>query len=587
MKNFKKEHFTVFVLLVCFLSLLNPISGIASVPSEPPGLSSDSFVDEYRENVAANKTPESNPAIALLSGFSRLWTPGATWDTGIKVEAGVLDANIQKSIAIAAGRQPEAILMAYLDDRRNQSYSIIEGLGPWADDYRAKAGARTTIDGIAPDATVKKYSDQGNGAGDEQSSLGNMVRLVNTLRGKYSSTNPAKSFYQYPRPFRQSEQAIILPELLPAKSATPETDGGFPSGHTNAAYLAALALAYSAPQRYQELLVRASELGHNRIVAGMHSALDVMGGRVMGTALAAAILSDPEHAALKQNAVREGRTLIPNPAAADRFADYAVNKKNYSARLTYGFLPIGASDQPMRVPKGAEVLLETRLPYLDKSQRRMVLFTTGLPSGYPLLDDSEGWGRLNLFAAADGYGAFLQDLTVTMDAAQGGFHARDSWRNDIAGPGMLIKAGSGTLVLTGTNSYSGGTRLDGGCLEGDSSTAFGSGDLQVNGGLLINRASDGLIIGGGYIQSAGGALRLYLGKGERVPLAIKGAAKLDGKLIVSFAAEEIPSGEMTLMTCASRRGKFSNVTFQGLPDGYELKVTYRSNEVRVRVIPPQ
>ena len=64
----------------------------------------------------------------------------------------------------------------------------------------------------------------------------------------------------------------------------------------------------------------------------------------------------------------------------------------------------------MTVPKGAEVLLETRLPYLDAAQRREVLRTTALPAGYVLLDGFEQWGRLNLFAAADGYGAFDSDV---------------------------------------------------------------------------------------------------------------------------------------------------------------------------------
>ncbi|MFB5679155.1 hypothetical protein ACE3NQ_30360 [Paenibacillus terreus] len=39
-----------------------------------------------------------------------------------------------------------------------------------------------------------------------------------------------------------------------------------------------LLMAYAVPERYQELLTRASGLGNNRIVAGMHSPFDVMGG---------------------------------------------------------------------------------------------------------------------------------------------------------------------------------------------------------------------------------------------------------------------------------------------------------------------
>lgn len=93
----------------------------------------------------------------------------------------------------------------------------------------------------------------------------------------------------------------------------------------------------------------------------------------------------------------------------------------------------------MTVPKGAEVLLETRLPYLDSTQRRWVLATTGIPSGYPVLDDAEGWGRLNLFSAADGYGAFTNNVAVNMDASKGGFNALDRWRNNISGVGKLTK----------------------------------------------------------------------------------------------------------------------------------------------------
>jgi hypothetical protein len=70
--------------------------------------------------------------------------------------------------------------------------------------------------------------------------------------------------------------------------------------------------------------------------------------------------------------------------------------------LTYDFNPIHATNLPIVVPTGAEVLVETRLPYLSAAQRREVLCTTGLSPGYPLLDDAGGWGRLNLFAAADG-----------------------------------------------------------------------------------------------------------------------------------------------------------------------------------------
>ncbi|UUZ92876.1 autotransporter-associated beta strand repeat-containing protein [Paenibacillus sp. P25] len=75
----------------------------------------------------------------------------------------------------------------------------------------------------------------------------------------------------------------------------------------------------------------------------------------------------------------------------------------------------------------------------------------------------------------------MSDITVTMDASKGGFNALDRWRNDISGTGKLTKKGSGDLILQGNNTYSGGTQIDEGTLEGDSGSAFGSGDVAING----------------------------------------------------------------------------------------------------------
>lgn len=47
----------------------------------------------------------------------------------------LLDANIQKVVDIAERRTFREVNAAYLDDRRNQSYSVIDGLGPLTDVY--------------------------------------------------------------------------------------------------------------------------------------------------------------------------------------------------------------------------------------------------------------------------------------------------------------------------------------------------------------------------------------------------------------------------------------------------------------------
>ncbi|MNB75455.1 Cellulosome-anchoring protein precursor [compost metagenome] len=543
------------------------------------------FVDNYKNNISVNKAVYSNPAIGILSGYLELWTPGTSWNNGTKLNSSVLDANIQYVANIAAARTPEEATAAYYDDRRNQTYGAADGLGSLSEVYRSKSGTYTTITSIPADATTVKYND-GNGenkGGDSNSELGKMVDLIGKVRGNYASTTPAKNYYNYMRPFRWLDTSVIVPALVPAISTTPETDGGFPSGHTNASYLAALSLAYAVPERFQELLTRASEMGNNRIVAGMHSPLDVMGGRVMATALAAATLADPDNAQLKQDAYNQAHDVLlkQSGTAEDRFSDYQKNKAEYIQRLTYGFPQINSTAKPMVVPKGAEVLLETRLPYLSAEQRRAVLATTGLPSGYPLLDDPEGWGRLNLFAAADGYGAFGSDVTVTMDAGKGGFNASDRWRNDISGTGKLTKEGTGTLKLQGSNTYSGGTTVGGGTLEGDSATAFGSGDVVNTGGSVVENVYGKMTIGGSFTQSPSGTLELNL-TGANDVLEIKGAVNPNGKLHVNFANNYVPgTGVLPLVTYGANQlsGAFASVQVDGLPSKLSTQVIYQNNQI--------
>lgn len=544
------------------------------------------YVDVYKNNTSDNKTPETNPSIGVLSEYLKLWTPGSEWNNGTKVNAQVLDANIAKSIEITKARTKEEGIDAYLFDRRNQNTSAILGLGPYVKAFMAGTNAGTTIPDEIPAAAKKvKYDDEGNSNGawaDEDSKYGSMVKLVNTIRNGSASTSSAKAYFKYPRPFRWSSQINMLPELVPAKKDDPSNDGGFPSGHTNAAYLASYGLAYAMPERFDEILTNASEIGNSRIAAGMHSCLDIVGGRIMSTAVTAAVLNDPENAQVKAEAYEAARALLQDSKTADnRYGDYAANKQKYIERLTYGFEQIGDKTKPMVVPKGAEVLLETRLPYLDAEQRRYVLLTTGLPSGYPVLDDAEGWGRLNLFAASNGYGSFETDVIVKMDASKGGFNAFDTWRNDISGKGKLVKEGTGTLALSGNNKYIGGTLLQEGSLQAESSNAFGKGDVKNNGGTLAETVTGTVNIQGDLMQLQEGEIILNIASDKDV-LNISGKASLSGTLKVNFTEGYVPSEDLVLMTYdEGDQSKFTALEVNGLPEGTKTELAYEAHELHL------
>jgi autotransporter-associated beta strand protein len=534
------------------------------------------------------------------------WTgiPGDPTD-GTVLNQQVHEANIQYAISVTNSRTSAQELAAYLDDRRGKGYSVSDGMGPLTDVYRTLAEQTTTITSIASNATTVLYNDGGNNVGVGSSAnthnFGTVVDLVSNI-GENGSTEPAKRFYKYARPWRWSTMVKVVPALVPAESSSPSTDGGYISGHEAEAMRDALAMAYAVPQRFQEMLTRAAELGKNRILAGMHSPLDVIGGRMLGEAVATASLDTGGNSGRKAAAYAQAQsslivaTGVSDAAGlqalahsqgvdSDRFADHVQNKADYLHSMTYGFKQIAAGNQPVVVPKGAEVLLETRLPYLNADQRRVVLKTTAIASGFPVTDDAEGWGRLNLFAAADGYGAFNGDVTVSMDASAGGFNALDTWQNDIAGVGKLTKQGSGTLELTGNNQYSGGTEVQAGVLEAHSETAFGRGDVYVSGGTLASSVWGTLEVRGKYTQLTNTTLELNADARRVGRLRVRGRVTLAGGTLHLKVKSDFETDRVAILNVIDSesgiRGRFDNITV----DGHRVIPVYTRNSLHLLIEP--
>ncbi|WP_380160823.1 phosphatase PAP2 family protein [Kineococcus sp. R86509] len=575
------------------VALLAPARAAQAAPSASPS----AFVDSYRTNVPENTTAATNAAVRILSDLGRYWRTGPTWDTGRVLDPAVLRRNVRYCARTTASRTAEQAAEAFVADRQDQSYALIAALGPLAESYLAGSLAVTSITAAPATTPPTKVEDEvpegapagaATGAGSPDSDLGDVVRLVQTVRGPFASGNPSKNALQYPRPWRLAPDSTVrptgrtdalgypvyrsdvavVPTLLRQRSSTPETDGGFPSGHTNAFHLAALAFAHAVPERYQALVARAVERSHLRIVAGMHSPLDVLGGRVLATALAAATLADPANAALKRAARASALAHFEDATGRDAtgLVEFAVSDRDAVRaqvldHLTLGF-PRTGRHRAMVVPKGAELLLETRHPYLDAAQRREVLRTTALPAGYPVLDGPELWGRLNLFDAADGYGRFDTTVDVVLDAAAGGFCATDAWRNDVDGAGGLVKRGSGRLALTGRNTFRGGVRVEAGTLLAGSATALGCGDVDLRGGTLTLTTE--LRLAGDLMQAAGAVLHVPVG-GHRAPLTVSGTATLaPGSRLEVDLGEDCRVGEVRpVLAARSVRGGFGAVSVLG------------------------
>ncbi|ALV07389.1 autotransporter-associated beta strand protein [Roseateles depolymerans] len=623
-------------------------TSVATLPAAPTGLGTTdtapvqdaTAVPPFVDNAATNQrgdaryaTLQTNAGVRAVSGFLSVWQPStqivdagvtaaangsfpavtaSTWSgiPGDATDGKVLDtaahsANIQYVVTATAARTDAQALAAYLDDRRGKGYSISDGMGPLTSAWRTAAGQTTSITSMPADATTVLYNDTGADVGVSTAAgnktLGLAVDFINNV-GDNASTEPAKRFYKYARPWRWSSNVIVVPQLVPAKSSTPTTDGGYISGHTAEGVRKALAMAYLVPQRFQEMMARSLELGENRILAGMHSPMDVIGGRILGQASAAAAIANGSNVAIKTTAYQQAQAAMQSAAGAssfaalqtyahsaaaadDRFNDWVSLRTNAQRRMTFGLPQTGDKTKAAVVPKGAEVLLETRLPYLSADQRRVVLKTTALPSGWLVMDDAEGWGRLNYVAAADGYGAFNGDVDLTMDGTLGGFYAEDSWRNDIGGAGKLTKSGSGTLHLSGANTFSGGLVLKAGVISADSSSALGKGDVYLAGGTLVsNAAAPQVAVGGKFSQRAGSTLQVVLGGSGAGRLVAAGAVNVEdgATLNVKFAKGTVVKAGDTVqvLSGASLAGRYSTVTVDGFT---KISVSYSGTALSIKI----
>ncbi len=110
------------------------------------------------------------------------------------------------------------------------------------------------------------------------------VFFNNVLGNEINITDPAKGFWNRPRPYvfdKRVKPCLNMP-----------VNASYPSGHSAAGNLIAIILANMIPEKSAAIYARGWEFAMNRVIGGVHYRSDAEAGRMAATAIAALMFND-------------------------------------------------------------------------------------------------------------------------------------------------------------------------------------------------------------------------------------------------------------------------------------------------------
>jgi len=153
----------------------------------------------------------------------------------------------------AAARTPERLAQAKHDDEIEDVRAIADVLGPAFDLGRFPA-------------TAKLFAD---------------LRNEDSVAAKQ-----AKAYFKRERPFLNDPGLDVCDDRH-------DKANSYPSGHATMAFAAATTLAQLMPGNAQIILARASDYAESRLICGVHYRGDIEAGQVLGSLLAARLMTKP------------------------------------------------------------------------------------------------------------------------------------------------------------------------------------------------------------------------------------------------------------------------------------------------------
>ena len=487
----------------------------------------------------APTTPQ--PPIDAQLSLTNTYAAHAAGYTGAGVTIGIVDSGIMRSNPTVSGR----VLQEFIDvdsSTNNTSIDDVVGHGTWVSEIAAGAPFAKFPGGIAPGANLVS------------------ARIISDDAPSDSGQPPARITATDAQFFQQVNQQLIGAGVMVQNNSW----GGLTWDTTDPSVNQAFDNAYSAFVNQQGGLVvfaagNGSGAQPSTFAQLPNFAPDLARGWLTVVALDS---NDPTHLASYSNicgAAKEFCLAAPGGVIVlDKDATASTADPDY-------YIVQGTSLAAPMVT-GAAALVWQAFPYFDNDLVRQTLLGTADPLGGSQPNPTFGYGALNVGKAVQGPAQFnWGDVSVSFDGLT------STWSNDISGAGGLIKNGTGTLVLTGNDSYAGDTQVLGGTLQATTAlpgdvTIGSAGTLDNVPGVNGSLANSGTVtvrsgtteVTGNYTQTGTGTLSVNLG----TLLSVTGTAQIDGTLNVLGAVSGYVtnSHEDVLTAFGGLTGTFGQLT---------------------------